>query len=371
MMLHLLTPKQYHQIQPLFGEDDRPSLYCQGIVAGKYPGKIVVDNPNQPRSALVIKDAWCDLIGDPGNETFNQALKDELTEKKHIGENTKVLFFVDPSSAWLKVLAGLLDDRQPIEMPRCLYAATPTYDVPAPALPEGFDLRFIGEALRDEVDGDLPEDVQKVLDLRKAAIVPDEMAFGFVAVNGRSPVAWSVIDFIFGDVGEIRLVTEENYRRRGLAVATSAATIAYAVAHQGLRQINWDAAASNIPSIRTAQKLGLQLLHEPKEYIIIFPEIGYFINLAWSHLDAHRFEQVHAVTGQMLASDKEMLVQYGQFLTAAACAGLGDRTKAIFHLHKAIEAGFDDLYEMKKSPHLTILQDSTEWQQLIERIGRE
>jgi hypothetical protein len=138
-----------------------------------------------------------------------------------------------------------------------------------------------------------------------------------------------------------------------------------------LRQINWDAAASNIPSIRTAQKLGLQLLHEPKEYIIIFSEISYFINLAWSHLDAHRFEQVHTVTEQMVTSDKEMLVQYGQFLTAAAWAGLGDPAKAIFHLHKAIEAGFDDLFEMEKSPHLTILHGSPEWEQLIERIGRK
>jgi hypothetical protein len=40
MMLQLLTPEQYQHILPLFSEDDRPSLYCQGIIAGKYPGKI-------------------------------------------------------------------------------------------------------------------------------------------------------------------------------------------------------------------------------------------------------------------------------------------------------------------------------------------
>ena len=129
-----------------------------------------------------------------------------------------------------------------------------------------------------EVNGELPDDVRKVLTLRQEADVPDEAAFGFVTVNGRTITTWSIVDFIVGYVGEIRLVTESHYRRRGLAAATSAATIIYGWA-QGLHQIEWNAAASNPDSIRTAQKLGLQLLHESMEYIIIFSEVSYLINL--------------------------------------------------------------------------------------------
>ncbi|MCW5876321.1 MAG: GNAT family N-acetyltransferase [Anaerolineales bacterium] len=363
-MLHSLKPEQYQLIQPLFGEGNTTPLYCQGVMAGKYPGKILVDNPIQPRNALVVKDIWCHLIGDPDNAAFHKELKRDLAEKRLIGEDKRVLFFVDPSPDWLEILNKLVEDRQPIPMPRCLYAATPAQEFQTPAMPDGFRLHFIDEAIRDELDGELPGDVQKVLDLREDADVPDEMAFGFVAANGRSLAAWSVIDFIIGDVGEIRLVTEDAYRRRGLAFTTSTATIAYGLS-RGLKQINWDAAASNLPSIRTAQKLGLQLLHEPKEYIIIFSEISYLINLAWSHLDTQRFEQVHIVAEQMVTSDEEMLVQYGQFLTAAAWAGLGDPVQAILHLRKAIEAGFDNLFEMEKSPHLKILHGSTAWEDLI------
>jgi RimJ/RimL family protein N-acetyltransferase len=366
IMLQLLTPEQYHYIQPLFGEDTVPTLYCQGILAGKYPGKVIVDDLDQPQCALIIKDVWCHLIGNPSSNTFNEALKDELAEKKIIGEKN-VLFFVDPSPAWLGVLAGLVENRQPIEMPRRLYAALPDNDRLKYSLPDGFELHFIDESLVADIEGELPGDVQKVLDLRTGTDVPDEMAFGFVAVNGRTIAAWSVIDFIVGNVGEIRLVTEGNYRRRGLALATSAAAITYGLAH-GLTQIDWDVAASNTGSIRTAEKLGLQLIHEPKEYIIIYPEVGYFINLAWSHLDAKRFEQVHLVTEKMVTSDKEILIQYGQFLTGAAWAGLGDQAQAICHLNQAIEAGFNELGELEKCPPLKHLHKSPAWEQLVNRI---
>jgi GNAT superfamily N-acetyltransferase len=366
-MFQLMEPAQYARVRSLFSKDKTPSLYCEGILSGKYSGKVIVDDLMQPRSGLIIKDAWYHLLGEPDNEAFNQALKREMVEKKLIGADTRVLFFVDPSPAWLQVLAGLVEDRQPVPMPRCLYVATPAHALPVPALPDGFELHFIDESLVDKVASEIPGDAQKVLDSRRDADVPDGMAMGFVAVNGRAITAWSVIDFIVEDVGEIRLVTEADYRRRGLALATSAATIAYGLAH-GLRQIDWNVAAANIPSVRAAQKLGLQLLHEPMEYIIIFSEISYLINLAWSHLDAQRFAQVHIVTEQMVASDKEMLVQYGHFLTAAAWAGLRDRAKAIAHLNKAIESGFHDLSSLENNRPLAILHDSPEWEQIITHI---
>jgi tetratricopeptide (TPR) repeat protein len=365
-MLHLLKAEQCHSLQPILGQDI--PLYCQGILTGKYQGKVMVDNPDRPQSALVIKDIWCHLLGDPGNDDFNEGLKGELAEKKVIGEEINVLFFINPSPAWLNVLHGLVENRQPIELPRCLYTTVSETIVHTPDLPEGFTLHLIDELLPGKVDGELPGDVQKVLTLRQSVTAAaDEMAFGFVALHGRICAAWSVIDFIVGNIGEIRLVTENRYRRLGLAFTTSAATIAYGFS-QGLEQINWDAAAANIPSIRTAQKLGLRLLYEPKEYILIFPEVGYFINLAWSHLDAHRFAQAHSIAEQMISSDKEVLVQYGHFLAAAAWAGLEDKEAALNHLQQAIDAGFDDLFEMENSQPLKRLHGLPEWEQLLRQM---
>ncbi len=366
MTLQLLSSQQYSRIKSLFDESTHPTLYDQGIVAGKYPGKVLVDDADHPRSAILIKDIWCHLIGDPNNAAFNSALQQALTEKQFIGEKANVLFFIDPAEAWCNVLKDLIENREPIETPRYVYVATQGYQIQVPPSPDECKLVFIDESIIGRVDGELPNDVQKVLDLRNGSDTPDEMGFGYAAMYGRTCAAWSVIDFIVGKVGEIRLVTDVRYRRRGLAFLTATMAINYGLAH-GLDQIDWDVAASNIGSIRTAKKLRLTLLRTTKEYTIIFPEVGYLINLAWSHLDGNRFEQVHVIAEKMINSDKEILIQYGHFLLGAAWAGLDDSTKAFDHLNKAIDAGFDDTSELESCPSLTKLHGMPGWKKIMER----
>jgi len=368
MTLQLLPVSQYHHIHSLFDPSTTPTLYDRGILAGKYPGKILVDNIDHPHSALLIKDIWCHLVGDPDNLSFNSGLQHALSTKQFIGEKTNALFFMKPSGAWCKVLQGLVAEREPIETPRFVYAANHGYQIRLQP-PDECKLVFIDEAIINLVEGELPDDVQKVLDLRKGSDAPDEMGFGYAAIYGQTCAAWSVIDFIAGATGEIRLVTDPRYRRRGLAFITSAMTIQYGLAH-GLDQILWDVAASNTGSIRTAQKLGLTFLSETKEYTLIFPEVGYLINLAWGHLDGARYGQVLGVVEKMLASDKEILVQYGHFLSGAAWAGLEDSSQAIQHLNKAIDTGFDDISELENSAPLTRLHTLPEWSQLMDRMKK-
>lgn len=365
MTLHLLSSQQYPRIQTLFDESITPTLYDQGVLSGKYPGKVLVEDIEHPRSALVMKDIWCHLVGDPNNITFSSALRQAIVEKEFIGEKTNVLFFMNPTDAWCNVLNGLIAEREPIQTPRLVYAAT-QQQIQIPPF-DDFKLVFIDEQITNLVDGELPDDVQKILNLRKETATPDEMGFGYAAIYGRTCAAWSVIDFIVDKTGEIRLVTDARYRRRGLAHLTSGMTIKYGLAHV-LDQILWDVAASNIGSIRTAEKLGLSLRQESKELTLIFPEVGYLINLAWGHLDGSRFEQVQHVAERMVNSDKEILVQYGHFLIGAAWAGLENTPQAFVHLNKALDAGFDDLAELEGCPPLTGLHGLPEWKSLLERI---
>lgn len=367
MTLQRLSPAQYANIRPLLNEFASVPLYCQGVLTGKYQGQIIVDDAEQPHSALLLKDIWCYLLGDPHQPSFRPALQRALAEKQFIGANSNVLFFVDPSPTWQTVLDGLVENRQPIETPRYLYVATPTRPPQPALLPQAYELRCIDESIREVVEGELPGDVTKVLNLRQGAEKPDEMAFGYVAMHGRTCAAWAVIDFMIEQEGEIRLVTDARYRRQGLAYATSAATIAHGWA-QGLTQINWDVAASNIGSIRTAEKLGLTRLRKTKEFTIIFPEVGYLINLAWSHLDSGRFAQTQAVATQMVDSDKDILVQYGHFLMGAASAGLGHVNQAVQQLNQALDAGFDDLHELESCPSLAILHGTAEWDYWLGRL---
>jgi GNAT superfamily N-acetyltransferase len=81
--------------------------------------------------------------------------------------------------------------------------------------------------------------------------------FGFVSLHNELIVAHAVIDCIVDGVGDISLVTAEDFRRLGLATITSATVVEYGLSH-GLALLNWDSSAGNIGSLRTAEKQGLR-----------------------------------------------------------------------------------------------------------------
>ncbi|MEM7330865.1 MAG: GNAT family N-acetyltransferase [Chloroflexota bacterium] len=364
-MLKQFESNAYGRILPLLQCYEGQDLYAQGIISGKYDGKVLVDNDQNPTSAFVLKDGWGNLLGNSNNSAFNAALSNGLTQKKLIDENQAAIFIVDPSISWLEQLQALIPHRQPIAEPRKIYAAHEP--CPISPNPEDCEICFIDESLPEQIDGKLPGDVQKVLELRHKSTVPDNSAFGFVVKNGRSCIAWAVVDFIVGTEGEIRLVTEQAHRQQGHAARVSGTAINYGLAH-GLKRISWNVSDKNIGSIRTAEKLGITLAESSMEYILIFPEVGYFINLGFSHLDNGRYTQALQTTKQMIDSGEQILMQYGYFLAGAARAGLGKNDKALKLLNLAIDNGFSDKGEFQSCHQLTPLHSHAEWDQLINRL---
>ncbi|MEM7532225.1 MAG: GNAT family N-acetyltransferase [Chloroflexota bacterium] len=366
MTLHELSPQLYSRVQQLFDGQANPHLFCAGILAGKYPGKVIVDHPEHPRSAMVIKDGnWCYLGGAPTNLAFTQALRVALASKQFISENANSLLFFAPITEWETVLETLVAQRLPIATPRFLYIANAAQFNAPPATPNGFSIRFMDESLREATQGELPKDVQNVLELRRSSSIPDEAAFGFVALHDSCCVSWSMIDVIVGTRGDIGLFTKPNYRRKGLSMATSGATIQYGLSH-GLTDIHWDVVSYNTASVHMAEKHGLQRSHTYNQNLILFGEMAYRGTLAYQHLDENRFQNVLDVCESLF--DLEDGPRYGHFLSGAAWAGLGQSEKALSHLHKAIEFGWDDLFDLESLPPLKIFHGTEEWDDIVARV---
>lgn len=361
-----LTPELFSRVQPLFSVQARRHLFCAGVLAGKYAGQVIVDDPDQPRSAMVLKgEMWAYLGGDAHNAAFNQALGAALAAKQFVGQDGWGVLFNAPSAAWRSVLDTLVPDRLPIATPRFLYVAKAGHFRGAPPMPEGFALRFINESLAAEVAGEMPADVQNVLNLRANSPQPDQAAFGYAAVQDQTCVSWAVVDCIVGDQGEIGLVTRSAYQKRGLGMAVSGATIAYGLAH-GLAEIHWDVVSYNIASVRMAEKHGLQLCQTYDQNLIIFGQVSYLANLAWDHLDRGRFQATLDVCAQLLALENGQ--KYGHFLSGAAQGGLGNGEKAFFHLHQAVDHGWDDAGELENCAPLQGLRGTGEWEALRARL---
>jgi RimJ/RimL family protein N-acetyltransferase len=307
---------------------------------------------------------WAYLGGDPQNEKFNQAIRTGFFNKELMNGQGSALLISLPAGGWRKTLNRLFPERPPVEMRRLHYVARQSKFDMKPIGPEGFTLHFIDESL--QIDGDLPDDVQRVLDQRSAADEPDRAAFGYVALYNGKYAAHAVIDCIVGDQGDIGLVTDEAYRRRGLAVATSAATIRYGLAH-GLGVVFWDCAAYNLGSVRAAERLGLKFAFEHTMMLLVYDETGHWLNLAWAHLDAGKFRE-SLDFGEQLAARNENPPPVGDFLIAAAWGGLGDRARALHHLNTAADRGWDGLSDTENCAPLSLLHGTPEWEAVLARI---
>ena len=70
----------------------------------------------------------------------------------------------------------------------------------------------------------------------------------------------------------IGVETHLNHRHKGLATATTTATIAYALRY-GLQDIWWICSAHNAASVATAEKVGFTKQFETDSYFFILDEI--------------------------------------------------------------------------------------------------
>lgn len=363
-MLQKLPANQYTKIEPLLSDTTRHHLFCLGVLNGRYDGMILVDDVQAPQTAVIVKGkTWCYFAGNPHNNTFTQALQAELADRQFFDPQSTSLLLSLPSDAWLPLFNTLLPTHKPVEMPRHLFIGKQGQTRETVTLPDEITLHFIDETL--QVEGELPSDVNEVLQLRAKADSPDEVAFGYVALHQGKCVAHAMIDCIVGTDGEIGLYTNPDFRRKGLAMAVSKATIDYGLAH-GLTTVHWDCATFNHGSNVIAQKLGLQKTLSHNMYLLIFEEGLHWANVAWGHLDNGRYPQLLTACQQLI--QKEQYLSHAYFLLGVAYLNLGDEGKAWAALQTTVqEYGWNDLGEL--NAHYQLLQKETEkWSDIVSHI---
>jgi RimJ/RimL family protein N-acetyltransferase len=261
-MIHTLAKSSYDIARPLF----RPLLnhqpMCLSVLEGVYPGTIIVDDPDRPRTALLKttlggEDAWCFLVGDADNDVFNRDLTDAIFQRRIIDDTVAVLLFTCHPEDWHGQLAVVLHPQQPEPLSRRHYVCREVkYDWRA-HIPNGFSVQRMELSFLEQPGLKVPADVRQTLDKWRAMTDARFGDFGFVVIRYHKVVAWATVDFVAGGAGDIGFFTVEDYRRRGLATIVSAAAIEHGLSH-GLSRIVWTCDEENLGSIRTAERLGLE-----------------------------------------------------------------------------------------------------------------
>lgn len=278
-MIHPLPIAQVSQIRPLFQHLLQSQPMCNAVLEGIYPGKVYVDDLAHPRPALLTTyieseahSIWCFLAGEPTNHAFNQALNAAIFSRQVIAPDTPILFLTSDPDDWGDQMEVVFAPLPPIWIRRHHFMSRRVEFNWRAALPPGFRVEQITNDLRQLPGLQLPEDTDATLSKWQSMTDPRFMDFGFITLDCNSPqpiiASWATVDFIAAGAGDLGFFTQPNYRRRSLGTIAVAAALEHGFAN-GLQQVNWTCDADNPGSVRTAKKLGLELIEDYHQAVLI------------------------------------------------------------------------------------------------------
>jgi RimJ/RimL family protein N-acetyltransferase len=357
-----LPTSQYPLVRPLF-EPLQHQLFCQAVLHHTMDGAVYVDDVSRPSTAvLAARGMWVYLAGSPSNEACT-ALGKAVMSGELTGPQAWGVYLSVAGDRWIEQFPSIFPDREPVRAPRLRYIATSALSAELPPLPDGSLLLKIEPGLAEQAQLSLPEDVHSLIRSWKGQQPELRDGFGFVIVHGDHVAAHAVIDCVVGDQGDIGLFTHEDYRRQGLASIVSAAAINYGL-QNGLRTVVWDCGQNNTASLRTAEKLGLQLERRYNMYLVDFEEVYHYIALSADLRDQGEYTRALVCCQRVLELEAHPpAVTY--YLQACAHAGLQDKAGALQSLKKAVAQGWDNIDSARSRPEFQFLHGDAEWEALV------
>jgi RimJ/RimL family protein N-acetyltransferase len=370
-MIHLLKGITYQQVRHLFRglEDFQPM--CTAVLDGIYPGKVWVDNLDDPQAAFLVTflsgggAAWGFLAGKPDQLGFNTALNKAIFEEKIAGKDVGMILMTCSPENWNGQLETVGSPRQPISMLRQHFVCRKiTFDWQNHQ-PEGYEIRPMDTGLLDRGNLQIPSPVKATLE--RWSTIEDHRFwdYGYVVVHKNQIVSWATVDFVSSGAGDLGFETLPEFWRRGLGSMVAAVALKHGL-EMGI-EIHWTCAEGNIGSLRTAEKLGLERERGYTMYLFAQDMLEHLAQLAYSYLSRGEYHQAIDCYERLFAQ-KYDAPSWAYFDTAQAWAALGEGEKALKYLRMAAERGWSAVGETEQSPEFQLFHNLPEWQEVVEQI---
>ncbi len=191
---------------------------------------------------------------------------------------------------------------------------------------------------------------------------------GADSVYAAEVVSWARVDCIAAGVGDAGLFAVERHRRRELATVTAAAAVEYDLS-RGLSAVSCTYGVHEIPSVRTAEKLGFARERDCVMYLLMFDEAEYLSGPASCYLLEGDYEQAADFFEQGFALRDDVPPE-PYYRVARAWAALDQPDQAFRYLNAAVDKGWTGLHSMDACKESERLRDATEWTVIADRVRR-
>ncbi|HSV86119.1 MAG TPA: GNAT family N-acetyltransferase, partial [Levilinea sp.] len=245
-------------------------LVIQSVIENNTNGQVFVDDPTNPKGALLWNCAEELLLeGTPFDTRFNQSLAGVLTKRiipnacaRHI-PMLSLQYFPD---AWENTIEStILKYLHPEKAFRNLYWFRALLVDWRRKIPPKFTMRRIDAELLEQTELKNYQDMCLWINsfwhsqsdfLAKGA--------GFCLMEGNSIISWCLSVYAGAQNFELGLATSPLHRNRGYATLTSAACVEYCLDQQIVP--HWHCLKSNLASIAVAEKVGFEKVMEYPVY---------------------------------------------------------------------------------------------------------
>lgn len=382
-MIHELKKRDYQKALQLFKELDW-NLITSAVIEGTSPGRVYADRVENPRTAFMCTAEGYYLAGYDSNDEFNTSLNKLIFRKIFAGDTvrkdeTDVAIGFHPDS-WREKMPIIFQGRVPLTMARRHYVCTESrVNHRKDHVPKGFKIQRIDETLMRTPELKIPEHVKSWMKTNWGSISNFmKKGFGFCTLRDKQIVSWSIADCASGEACEIGIHTREDYRRQGLATLTVAAAVDYALSN-GFQYVGWHCDEYNLPSIKTAEKVGFKLERKYIQCYACSNEAHHLLETTQTHFRAGRYREAIGSYEKFFTTPQEQLPNWLRevlpqelgvhyFRMASAKAFVGDNDGAMEYLEKAIDNGWLYINFLKNRKEFERVHGTPKWNRILKKI---
>ena len=256
-------PKAHYQKINAIVHRDFLSVQCQTVINMTNPGFILVDNIEEPKTAIVFHqgEAGFYFIGNPNNDEFNNEILPYIKSTlklKLATMNIESFDFSGDNKIWNTKFEYLFKETNLWVSEQRIYLSK----IESVSVIENKPNDYLIEEITQElIDDDTIENLKFITD-EVYEFWKDWNSFalfggGLYIKKNNQIIAKCVADGIAFEMIAVRIETLDSYKRKG--IATNIATEFIKWANVKDKKIYWECAGENVGSIKVAEKIGLSL----------------------------------------------------------------------------------------------------------------